>query len=174
MDTCIFCNRELTNPHRAIHIVNNKGGIIIAHTYCYLVQKDYPQDWFQDVLNFHEKFNRLIQDKPKIPGFQEENHINVKALRMRLIREEVVDELFPALENEDLIQIADGIADAIYVLIGTAISYGIDLRPVWIAVQEANMAKEGGGIRLDGKILKPEGWRPPDIRSILESQSPLR
>lgn len=49
----------------------------------------------------------------------------------------------------------------------------IDLPDVWEAVQAANMAKEGGGTREDGKILKPPGWQAPDIAGILADQKPL-
>ena len=66
--------------------------------------------------------------------------------------------------------VADGIADLIYVLLGRAIAYGIDLRPVWDEVQRANMSKEGGGKRADGKILKPPGWRAPDINGVIARQ----
>jgi len=34
----------------------------------------------------------------------------------------------------------------------------------------SNMAKEGGKTRADGKVLKPEGWRPPDIRFEIDRQ----
>ncbi len=66
-----------------------------------------------------------------------------------------------------IINVADAIADLIYVLIGTALEFGIPLERVWREVQRTNMAKVGpdGKVqrREDGKILKPEGWSPPDI-----------
>jgi len=34
----------------------------------------------------------------------------------------------------------------------------------------SNMAKEGGKTRADGKVPKPEGWRPPDIRAEIDRQ----
>lgn len=67
----------------------------------------------------------------------------------------------------DILQVADGIADLIYVAIGTALAFGIRLDRVWREVQRANMDKFLGGIkkRIDGKILKPIGWKPPDIHA---------
>lgn len=94
-------------------------------------------------------------------------------LRQELIREETketidaLDKLIKAESdveiNEALAEVADGIIDSCYVLIGAAVSLGIRLAPIWHLVQEANMAKAGGPIREDGKRLKPEGWKPPDV-----------
>ena len=49
---------------------------------------------------------------------------------------------------------------------------GVRLWPVFQAVHAANMAKmEGGAVRFEGgKILKPEGWQPADVRSVLQAQ----
>jgi predicted HAD superfamily Cof-like phosphohydrolase len=73
---------------------------------------------------------------------------------------------------KSLPDIADAIADSIYVLVGTALEYGIPLDRVWAAVRAANMAKVDPvtGLvrkRADGKILKPDGWQPPDIAGVL-------
>ena len=62
------------------------------------------------------------------------------ALRKSLISEEV-GETLKGIDDEDLVEIADGIVDSIVVLVGTALEYGIDLTPVWNAVHKANMAK---------------------------------
>ena len=67
-------------------------------------------------------------------------------------------------------EIADGICDSIYVLLGAALELGINITPLWDEVQRTNMAKEGGAIREDGKILKPEGWKPPVISRLLKEQ----
>ena len=120
-------------------------------------------DMFNDVRDFHEKFNLLIQSYPAIPPTE------ITQLRISLILEEV-QELGLALSKNDLPQIADGIADLIYVLLGAAISYGINLNTVWTAVHTANMQKVGGGKSLHGKVLKPPGWLHPDIETILERQ----
>ena len=63
--------------------------------------------------------------------------------------------------------------DVEYVLNGLCVAYGIDLPAVFKAVHESNMEKSGGPRREDGKVLKPPGWQPPNIQSILESQGPL-
>jgi predicted HAD superfamily Cof-like phosphohydrolase len=87
--------------------------------------------------------------------------------------EEELAETEQAMFADDLPAIADGLADLIYVAIGTAVAYGIDLRPVWAAVQAANLGKLGGTVREDGKRMKPPGWKPPDVAAILAGQSPI-
>ena len=63
--------------------------------------------------------------------------------------------------------VADGIVDSIYVLIGMGGEMGLDLSEVWRRVHVANMAKAGGPVREDGKRLKPEGWTPPDVEGAI-------
>jgi len=119
--------------------------------------------WIKMVRRFHEKFGQPIADSPVITS------IDRAALRVRLIQEEY-EEVDQACANEDLVEIADGLCDLIYVCIGTALEYGIDLDPIFEEVQRTNMAKVGGKSREDGKLLKPAGWTPPDIASLLEKQ----
>ena len=117
----------------------------------------------QDVREFHKKFGAKVQDYPGlIPG-------DLASARDRFHREEV-DELDVAMIEENLADIADAIGDAIYFLLGTAVCYGIDMEPVWQEIHKKNMEKVGGGKRADGKHLKPEGWTPPDIKSIIDKQ----
>lgn len=122
------------------------------------------KDWYQDVKDFHVKFGCHVESIPRIPPR------NAEQLRLSLLKEEFSEELIPALEAEDLVEIADAIADTIYVLLGTAVSYGIDLRPIWDEIHQSNMAKVGGGQREDGKVMKPEGWQPPDVAGLIEHQ----
>ena len=83
---------------------------------------------------------------------------------------EEVGELLDALGQEDLVGIADGVVDSLVVILGTATTYGIDIRPIWDAVHKANMLKANGPMREDGKRLKPEGWTHPDIWELLIEQ----
>ena len=122
------------------------------------------KDWYQDMIDFH---NEVMRDKfadfPHIPsrGYQK--------LRRSLIKEEV-NETLDAIRTDNLVSLADGIVDSIVVLLGTAITYGIDIRPVWDIVHATNMAKKGGKYRADGKMMKPEGWEPPNIRAEIANQ----
>lgn len=120
-----------------------------------------------DVTAFHIACDFPVSLTPAVPPPER------VALRMELIREEVNAELLPSMEQNNLVAIADGMADAIYVIVGAALEYGIPLHRVWQAVQAANMKKVDpttGKVRYreDGKVLKPDGWMPPDIASVLE------
>jgi len=61
-------------------------------------------------------------------------------LRKKLISEEV-GETLTAIDEGDLVEVADGIADSIVVLVGTALEFGIDLTAVWDEVHRSNMSK---------------------------------
>jgi predicted HAD superfamily Cof-like phosphohydrolase len=117
-----------------------------------------------DVEEFHSKFGVKVLDRP---GFDAHT---TACLRQSLVKEET-QELMDAIESRNIEATADAIADSIYVLIGTALSFGIPLAAVWREVHSANMRKVGGARRNDGKILKPEGWTPPDIRAALATQT---
>jgi len=90
-------------------------------------------------------------------------------LRERLIQEEF-DELKEAMKAGDLPAIAKELADLLHVVYGTAVSYGIDVAPVFREVQRSNMSKVGGYKREDGKWVKPPTYSPARVAPILESQ----
>jgi predicted HAD superfamily Cof-like phosphohydrolase len=121
--------------------------------------------FFDDVKAFHVLFNLPVGEVPTFTETLDQD------LRLRLIKEEWI-ELQEAHEEQDIVLVADAIADLIYVACGMAVSYGIPLNAVWAEVQRTNMAKAGenGPIyREDGKVQKPEGWQPPDIEGIIEA-----
>jgi predicted HAD superfamily Cof-like phosphohydrolase len=120
--------------------------------------------FYTDVRDFHQAFGQRIGEKPELPDIEE------RKLRIKLLDEEVF-EYTDAEYADDLVEIADALADIIYIACGTAVSYGIPLDDVFAEVHRSNMAKlvDGKVIRReDGKVQKPEGWTPPDIRSVLE------
>jgi predicted HAD superfamily Cof-like phosphohydrolase len=119
------------------------------------------------VREFHEVFGVAVAERPIQPSPE------TVELRRSLIEEEK-RELFEAMNSADLAQVAKELADLLYVVYGTAVSYGIDTAPVFAAVHRSNMDKAPGGVvrrRDDGKVLKPEGWQPPDIAALLRAQS---
>ena len=117
-----------------------------------------------DVRAFHEACGVPVLDKPTFVPERVE-------LRQALLQEEVRETLL-AMDRGDLVEIADGLADTIYVAVGAALEFGIPLDRVWAEVQRSNMAKVDpttGKVRKreDGKILKPEGWQSPDVSAAL-------
>lgn len=71
-----------------------------------------------------------------------------------------------------LAEVADGLADLIYVACGAALELGIPLGAVWAEVHAANLRKAGGPRRQDGKVLKPNGWTPPDVLGAVFGKRP--
>jgi predicted HAD superfamily Cof-like phosphohydrolase len=116
------------------------------------------------MLEFHEKFGVNIKTTPGIPAQ------NRQDLRRRLNDEEYM-ELVNAIWDQDLIKIADGIGDLIYVLLGQAVEYGIPIDEIFTEIHRSNMTKlwPDGTVKRNeyGKILKPSTYSPPDIIGIL-------
>ena len=86
----------------------------------------------------------------------------------RLIKEEV-QELEDSTTREDDV---DALIDILVVTIGALHSIGVDVNGAWQEVHASNMAKidkETGKVRKreDGKVLKPEGWKPPELKKYL-------
>ena len=115
------------------------------------------------VEEFHRKFEILVQGAP---GDLDED---TKRLRVRLIQEEF-DELKAAMAAGDLAAVAKEMADLLYVVYGTAVSYGIDMEPVFQEVHRSNLSKVGGYKRPDGKWIKPSTYSPAEVEPILVAQ----
>lgn len=119
---------------------------------------------FQDVKKFQTAVGQYVGTEPRFANKGE------RVLRMNLLLEEV-KEYLESEEKNDLANLAKELADIIYIVCGTAVSYGIPLDNVFDEVHRSNMEKLGpdGKVnrREDGKILKPDGWKPPDIESLL-------
>ena len=122
------------------------------------------KDVMDKVREFHRKFGLPIETRPIFPSKER------RILRGTLIAEEH-SEYFHAERRNDMVEIADAMGEMIVVIAGTAIEYGIPLDVIFNEIHKANMAKldaNGKPIkRYDGKILKPVGWTPPNIRRIL-------
>ncbi len=115
------------------------------------------------VEEFHRKFEILVH---KAPTDLDED---TKRLRLRLMQEEF-EELKDSMAAGDLAAVAKEIADLLYVVYGTAVSYGIDMKPVFQEVHRSNLTKVGGYKRLDGKWIKPPTYSPASVGPILHAQ----
>lgn len=96
----------------------------------------------------------------------------VKELRCALIEEEAA-EFRAALDAHDIVEVADAIADLLYVVYGAALTFGIPVREVFTEVHRSNMTKldDDGNpqYRADGKVLKGPNFSPPKLWPILEA-----
>lgn len=115
------------------------------------------------VEEFHRKFEILIQNAPADVTDE------TKRLRVRLIQEEF-NELKESMAEGNLASIAKEMADLLYVVYGTAVSYGIDMEPVFQEVHRSNLSKVGGYKRADGKWVKPATYSPARMEPILDAQ----
>ena len=115
------------------------------------------------VEEFHKKFDILVQTSPTAASE------DTKRLRIRLIQEEF-DELKESMAEGNLAALAKEMADLLYVVYGTAVSYGIDMDPVFREVHRSNLSKVGGYKREDGKWVKPPTYSPADIEPLLAMQ----
>ena len=135
--------------------------------------------WF----DFYSQFGAAMGVRKGTINDAPADQIKWAELGLRLINEEVNLELFPALltwqENpslENLAEVADACIDSIYVINQLMYSMGIPANEIFAAVHSANMAKVDpvtGLVRRreDGKVLKPEGWKAPDVWQILADAS---
>lgn len=119
---------------------------------------------FDRVRQFMVAMGQGAPDKPTMAPEE------VAQLRFRLIDEELT-EFHEAQQNDDIIGIADAIADLLYVVYGAAIAYGIDADACFAEVHRSNMSKLGEDgkpiYREDGKVMKGPSYSPPNLTPIL-------
>ena len=116
---------------------------------------------FERVRKFMETFGQEIKEKAEFPNKK------ITSLRHDLIKEEL-DELKEALDNKDLLEVADALTDILYVTYGAGHSFGIDLDKCFEEVQASNMSKldeNGEPIYNEaGKVMKGPNYFKPDLK----------
>ena len=119
---------------------------------------------FEKVENFMRAFGQEIKPAPELAEF------NTAELRVELISEEL-DELCTAIDNDDIVEIADALTDLLYVIYGAGHAYGIDLDECFNEVHDSNMSKLGEDgkpiYREDGKVLKGPDYFAPNLADII-------
>jgi hypothetical protein len=101
-----------------------------------------------------------------------EFNVNQLNMYLGLIKEEG-DELQAAIVKQDKVETLDALIDILVVTVGTLHSLGVDAEGAWNEVMRSNFAKidkETGKVtkREDGKVLKPEGWTPPELKQFIK------
>ena len=106
-----------------------------------------------------------------IAANQTKDDLEQAKLYMKLIIEEYT-ELCNAFEAMDVVEIADACADLKWVIEGLEHSMKFPQQKIWDEVTRSNFSKtvEGKLIKdpITGKVLKPDTFSPPDIKSILK------
>ena len=124
---------------------------------------------FEKVKTFMESFGQEVKDKPTVPPE------DIIQLRLNLINEEFIELVNATQESTtgdcELIDVADALADLLYVVYGAGHAFGIDLDKCFQEVHESNMSKlDNNGkpiYRLDGKVLKSDTYKAPNLKKIL-------
>ena len=109
-------------------------------------------------------FGQEVKEKAEFP-----NEIIIK-LRYALIKEEL-EELKEAIEQKDIIEIADALTDILYVTYGAGHAFGINLDKCFNEVQESNMSKLGEDQKPiyneNGKVMKGPNYFKPNLNKFL-------
>jgi predicted HAD superfamily Cof-like phosphohydrolase len=120
------------------------------------------------LLEFNQAFDIPKLDSPDI-GPEE-----LIELRIKLLREEV-EEYAEAARAGDLVEVLDALADIGYILAGTILNHGMQniYDDAFDEVHRSNMAKLVDGKvlrREDGKVMKPQGWTPPQLAQFVSKE----
>ena len=115
---------------------------------------------FDKVGTFMKTFGQEVKTKPSFSSDK------INKLRLDLIKEELI-ELTEAMNNKDLLEVADALTDILYVTYGAGHAFGIDLDKCFEEVQNSNMSKldeNGNPIYNDsGKVMKGPNYFKPDL-----------
>ncbi len=115
---------------------------------------------FSKVGIFMKTFGQEVKNKPSFSTDK------INKLRLDLIKEEL-SELTDAMNNKDLLEVADALTDILYVTYGAGHAFGIDLDKCFDEVQNSNMSKldENGKPIYDenGKVMKGPNYFKPDL-----------
>lgn len=172
-----------------------KAGFMIIAARGWVQRNEQSNVMQRQIAEFMRRADQEVAKYPQLPSEK------IKVLRIRLMVEELLgatvpehwagetyadllienksDELIASILAGDLVQIADGIADVLYIVIGTAIAYGINIQEVFNEVHRSNLSKTVWSEELQrytiekdefGKGIKPPTYSPADLGSIVQRQ----
>ena len=117
---------------------------------------------------FHTTYGLGVNEEMKADlGTQKNN------LRFELMKEEN-EEYLEAVQNNDIVEIADALGDMLYILCGTILEHGLQhkIEAVFDEIQRSNMSKLGEDgkpiYREDGKVMKGPNYFKPNFEAILK------
>ena len=119
---------------------------------------------FNKVKTFMETFGQEVKTKPSFSTDKINN------LRYDLIKEEL-EELKEAMENKDLLEVADALTDILYVTYGAGHAFGINLDRCFEEVQNSNMSKLDEDNKPiyneSGKVMKGSNYFKPNLKKFI-------
>ena len=121
---------------------------------------------FEKVKIFMETFGQEVKSKSSLSSDK------INSLRLSLIQEEL-DELNKAIQDKDIVEVADALTDILYVTYGAGHAFGIDLDQCFNEVQNSNMSKLGENgkpiYNENGKVMKGPNYFKPDLSKYIKS-----
>lgn len=117
---------------------------------------------------FHETYGLGVSQEMKADLGTLKNE-----LRFNLMKEEN-EEYFEAVQNNDIVEVADALGDMLYILCGTILEHGLQhkIEEVFDEIQRSNMSKLGEDgkpiYREDGKVMKGPNYFKPNFEEILK------
>jgi len=119
---------------------------------------------FNKVKTFMNTYGQNVKEKPSIPDEK------IVQLRIALIEEEL-NELKEAINNNNIVEVADALTDILYVTYGAGHSFGVDLDKCFDEVQNSNMSKLGENgkpiYNESGKVMKGPNYFAPNLKKII-------
>ena len=120
---------------------------------------------FEKVGIFMKTFGQEVKQSPSFSSDK------INELRLNLIKEEL-NELIEAMNNKDLVEVADALTDILYVTYGAGHAFGINLDKCFEEVQNSNMSKldhNGEPIYNDnGKVMKGPNYFKPNLSKYIK------
>ena len=121
---------------------------------------------FEKVKIFMKTFGQEVKDKSSLSSDK------INSLRLSLIQEEL-DELNKAIQDKDIVEVADALTDILYVTYGAGHAFGINLDQCFSEVQNSNMSKLGDNgkpiYNENGKVMKGPNYFKPDLSQYIKS-----
>jgi len=119
---------------------------------------------FEKVKTFMTTYEQEVKESASFPDE------NIIKLRLKLIKEEL-EELEQALNDKNLLEVADALTDILYVTYGAGHSFGINLDVCFDEVQRSNMSKldaDGKPIYNEyGKVMKGPNFSKPNLKQFI-------
>ena len=122
---------------------------------------------FEKVKLFMDTYGQEVKDKAEF------SDVKTNKLRIDLIKEEL-EELTQAMNDKNLLEVADALTDILYVTYGAGHAFGINLDKCFDEVQNSNMSKlgkDGKPIYNEfGKVMKGPNYFKPDLEKIINER----